>query len=82
MAAVSEDDTVAVLWKGEHQPVPLVEQFQTGDLQATISTCRTLIEDTIGVPLTGIVDQKERTATEIQLAIYDLNAPLVDDVSK
>lgn len=65
MAAVSEDDTVAVLWKGEHQPVPLVEQFQTGDLQATISTCRTLIEDTIGVPLTGIVDQKERTATEI-----------------
>ena len=65
MAAVSDDDTVAVLWKGEHQPVPLVEQFQTGDLQATISTCRTLIEDTIGVPLTGIVDQKERTATEI-----------------
>lgn len=65
MAAVSEDDTVAVLWKGEHQPVPLSESFQTGDLQATISTCRTLIEDTIGVPLTGIVDQKERTATEI-----------------
>lgn len=65
MAAVSEDDTVAVLWKGEHQPVPLVEQFQTGDLQATISTCRTLIEDTLGIPLTGIVDQKERTATEI-----------------
>lgn len=65
MAAVSEDDTVAVLWKGEHQPVPLTEQFQTGDLQATISTCRTLIEDTLGIPLTGIVDQKERTATEI-----------------
>lgn len=65
MAEVSEDDTVAVLWKGEHQPVPLVESFQTGDLEATISTCRTLLEDTIGVPLTGIVDQKERTATEI-----------------
>lgn len=65
MAAVSEDDTVAVLWKGEHQPIPLTEQFQTGDLQATISTCRTLIEDTLGIPLTGIVDQKERTATEI-----------------
>jgi hypothetical protein len=65
MAAVNEDDTVAVLWKGEHQPVPLTEQFQTGDLQATISTCRTLIEDTLGVPLTGIVDEKERTATEI-----------------
>jgi len=65
LATVSEDDTVAVLWKGEHQPVPLTESFETGDLQNTISTCRTLIEDTLGVPLTGIVDQKERTATEI-----------------
>ena len=65
MAAVNQDDTVAVLWKGEHQPVPLNESFQTGDLQATISTCRTLMEDTIGIPMTGIIDQKERTATEI-----------------
>lgn len=65
LAEVSEDDTVAVLWKGEHQPVPLTESFETGDLQNTISTCRTLIEDTLGIPLTGIVDQKERTATEI-----------------
>lgn len=65
MAAVNQDDTVAVLWKGEHQPVPLTESFQTGDLQATITTCRTLIEDTLGIPLTGIVDQRERTATEV-----------------
>ena len=65
MAAVNQDDTVAVLWKGEHQPVPLTESFETGDLQATISTCRTLMEDTLGVPLAGIVDQRERTATEI-----------------
>lgn len=65
MAAVSNDDTVAVLWKGEHQPVPITESFQTGDLQATISTCRTLIEDTLGVPLTGITGERERTATEI-----------------
>lgn len=65
MAACNDDDTVAVLWKGEHQPVPLTESFQTGDLQNTISTCRTLMEDTLGIPLTGIVDQKERTATEI-----------------
>lgn len=65
MAAINQDDTVAVLWKGEHQPVPLTETFQTGDLQATISTCRTLIEDTLGIPLTGIVDQRERTATEV-----------------
>ena len=65
LAQCNEDDTAAVLWKGEHQPVPLVEQFQTGDLQATISTCRTLLEDTVGVPMTGIIDQRERTATEI-----------------
>lgn len=65
MAAVNKDDTVAVLWKGEHQPVPLTESFQTGDLQATITTCRTLIEDVVGVPMTGIQDEREKTATEI-----------------
>lgn len=65
MAACNQDDTVAVVWKGEHQPVPLTESFETGDLQNTISTCRTLMEDTLGIPLTGIVDQRERTATEI-----------------
>ena len=65
LATCNQDDTAAVIWKGEHQPVPLVESFQTGDLQNTISTCRTLMEDTLGIPLTGIVDQRERTATEI-----------------
>jgi len=65
LAACNQDDTAAVIWKGEHQPVPLTESFQTGDLQNTISTCRTLMEDTLGIPLTGIVDQRERTATEI-----------------
>lgn len=65
LAACNQDDTAAVIWKGEHQPVPLVESFQTGDLQNTINTCRTLMEDTLGIPLTGIVDQRERTATEI-----------------
>ena len=65
LAACNQDATAAVIWKGEHQPVPLVESFQTGDLQNTISTCRTLMEDTLGIPLTGIVDQRERTATEI-----------------
>lgn len=65
MAAINQDDSVAVLWKGEHQPVILTESFETGDLQNTISTCRTLEEDTLGIPLTGIVDKRERTATEI-----------------
>lgn len=66
MARCNEDDSVAVLWKGEHQPVPLTEGFQTGDLQATVSTCRTLLEDVTGIPLTGIQGgERERTATEI-----------------
>jgi len=67
-AKIGQDDQAAVLWKGEHQPVPIVETFQTGDLQATIQTCRTLIEDTMGIPLTGLDStgkMPERTATEI-----------------
>jgi hypothetical protein len=65
-AKANQDDSVAVLWKGEHQPVPLTETFQTGDLQATVSTCRTLLEDVTGIPLTGIQGgERERTATEI-----------------
>ena len=61
-----KDDAMAVLWKGDHEPKPLVEQFATGDLQATVNTTRTLIEDIVGVPLTGIPDgAPDRTATEI-----------------
>lgn len=61
-----QEDSMAVLWKGEHQPVPLTESFETGDLQNTIQTCRTLMEDVMGIPLTGIADtQPEKTATEI-----------------
>lgn len=60
------EDSMAVLWKGEHEPRPLVESYQTGDLQATIATCRTLMEDVTGIPLTGIAQtQPEKTATEI-----------------
>lgn len=66
LAALNDDDSMAYLWKGEHQPVILTESFQTGDLQATISTCRMLMEDVTGIPLTGISNtQPEKTATEI-----------------
>lgn len=66
LAALNDDDSMAYLWKGEHQPVILTESFQTGDLQATISTCRMLMEDVTGIPLTGIsITQPEKTATEI-----------------
>lgn len=61
-----KDDAAVVLWKGDKQPVPIQEQFQTGDLQSVISTTRTLMEDTVGVPLTGIPSTTpEKTATEI-----------------
>lgn len=60
------DDSCVVTWNGDHEPVPLVEQFQTGDLQNVITTTRTLMEDVVGVPLTGIPQgTPERTATEI-----------------
>lgn len=65
VAVINQDDTAGFIWKGDHQPVILNEEFRTGDLQNTIQTCRTLIEDSLGIPLSGIVDQKERTATEI-----------------
>lgn len=66
LAALNDDDSMAYLWKGEHQPVILTESFQTGDLQATITTCRMLMEDVTGIPLTGISNtQPEKTATEI-----------------
>ena len=66
LAASNEDSSVAILYKGEHAPIPLTEGFQTGDLQATVSTCRTLLEDITGIPLTGIQGgERERTATEI-----------------
>ena len=65
-ANADQDDAMCVMWKGDKQPVPLVEQFQTGDLQAVVNTTRTLMEDVVGVPLTGIPDgAPEKTATEI-----------------
>lgn len=64
--ACDKEDAMAVFWKGEIEPKPLVEQFQTGDLQAVIQTTRTLMEDVVGIPLTGIPDTSpEKTATEI-----------------
>lgn len=66
LAQADQDDAMAVLWKGEHEPRPITESFETGDLQNVITTTRTLMEDVVGIPLTGIPDgAPERTATEI-----------------
>lgn len=60
------EDALTVTWKGEHEPKPIIEQFQTGDLQNVITITRTLMEDVVGVPLTGIPQgTPEKTATEI-----------------
>ena len=64
-AKANQDDSVLVLWKGINKPEPLIEQFQTGDLQNVISLTRTLIEDVAGVQLTGIQNAPQKTATEI-----------------
>lgn len=66
LAQSDQEDAMAVFWKGDHEPKPLVESFQTGDLQNVITTTRTLMEDVVGIPLTGIPDgSPEKTATEI-----------------
>lgn len=62
-AQAGDEDSALVLYKGEHMPVSITEQFQTADLTNMIDSCRNLIQDVSGIPLTGIVDDK--TATEI-----------------
>lgn len=65
-ARADQDDSMLILYKGATAPVPIQEQFQTGDLQNTIATTRTLMEDIVGVPLTGIAyNNPEKTATEV-----------------
>lgn len=66
IANANKSDSAVVFWAGEHEPKPIIESFQTGDLQSVITTTRTLMEDVVGVPLTGIPGQTpEKTATEI-----------------
>lgn len=66
LAQSDQEDAMAVLWKGEHEPRPITEAFQTGDLQNVINTTRTLMEDVLGIPLTGIADNsQQKTATEV-----------------
>lgn len=60
-----EDGSIIAYNDGAPAPVPLVEQFQTADLQAIIQTSREAIADVIGVPLAGIYEAKDKTATEI-----------------
>ena len=60
-----EDGSMLLYNEGYAQPVPLIEQFQTADLQAVIQSSREAIADVIGVPLAGILSAENKTATEI-----------------
>ena len=51
---------------GDRQPIPIVEQYQTQDLMATIQSCNDLMASTIGIPSMGLNPMmKEQTAAEI-----------------
>jgi len=60
-----EDGSMILYNEGFAAPIPLVEQFQTADLQAIIQSSREAIADVIGVPLSGILGVEDKTATEI-----------------
>lgn len=64
-AQAGDEDSALVLYKGEHQPVAITEQFQTADLTSMIDSCRNLIQDVAGIPLTGIQADADQTATEV-----------------
>ncbi len=63
-ANADKEDSALVLYKGTVAPQQITESFQTVDLVNTIDTCRKLIEDTVGLPLSGIAPT-DKTATEI-----------------
>lgn len=60
-----EDGSIIAFNEGATPPQVLQEQFQTGDLQNIIQTSREAIADVIGIPLSGILGNEDKTATEI-----------------
>lgn len=64
---MNEDDSLLVMYKGEKAPIPINENFVTGDLSDMIANTRNLLSDVVGVPLTGIngINESNKTATEV-----------------
>ena len=60
-----EDGSMILYNEGFSAPIPLTEQFQTADLSNVIQNTRNLIADVIGIPLSGILNNPNQTATEI-----------------
>ena len=57
-------------------PQILQEHFATDDLQATITSCRTLMEDAVGIKLQGM--ETDKTATEALLQDANASNSLVE----
>ena len=60
-------ESLVCLYNGEKfaaPPTPIIENYQTADLQATMESCGNLMAQVIGVPIGGINPAKN-TATEI-----------------
>ena len=64
---MNEDDSLLVMYKGDKAPIPINENFVTGDLSDMIANTRNLLSDVVGVPLTGIngINESNKTATEV-----------------
>ncbi len=64
---MNEDDSLLVMYKGDKAPIPINENFVTGDLSDMIANTRNLLSDVVGVPLTGTngINESNKTATEV-----------------
>lgn len=59
-------ESLVCLYNGDVPPQPIIEQYQTQDLMATIQQCSDLMVQTIGIPSAGIIPASNNmTATEI-----------------
>ena len=59
-------ESLVAVYNGDTPPTPIIEQYQTQDLMATIQSCNDLMASTIGIPSQGLNPMmKDQTATEI-----------------
>ena len=59
-------ESLVAVYNGDTPPTPIIEQYQTQDLMATIQSCNDLMASTIGIPSMGLNPMmKDQTATEI-----------------
>lgn len=61
------DESALLLYNGSVAPTPIIESYQTQDLQQTINESMNLMSQVLGIPLTGIngIQFSDKTATEV-----------------